>query len=92
MRNEDYRVSFPKIMASTETNSSDSVDHPNHYGGDTTYEVIKVIEAWDLGFHIGNVVKYVARAGKKDPQKELEDLNKALWYLKRYIETVEKGK
>lgn len=63
-----------------------NVDHPPHYGGDTTYEVIKVIEAWDLNFHLGNVIKYVSRAGKKDPSATIEDLQKAKWYLERYLE------
>ncbi len=65
----------------------DDVDHPDHYGGKgNLYEAIKVIEAWDLDFHLGNVVKYVERAGKKDPTKEVEDLRKARWYLDRAIE------
>ena len=64
-----------------------SVNHPEHYGGrDNAYEAIKVIEAWDLNFHLGNVVKYISRAGKKDPNKEYEDLKKASWYLQRYID------
>lgn len=66
---------------------SENVDHPQHYGGDTPYEVIKVIEAWGLGFHLGNAVKYVARAGKKDPASEGEDIDKAIWYLQRYLES-----
>ena len=46
--------------------SKDMIDHPNHYGGkDDQYEAIKVIESWDLGFHLGNVLKYINRAGKK---------------------------
>lgn len=61
------------------------VVHPPHYGGDTTYEAIKVIEAWGLGFCLGNAVKYISRAGKKDPAKEIEDLEKAQWYLTREI-------
>jgi len=70
---------------------SESVFHPKHYGGETSvYEAIKVIEAWDLGFNLGNVVKYIARLGKKDPNKKVEDLEKALWYLKREIERYEK--
>lgn len=70
---------------------SEQVFHPKHYGGeDSVYEAIKVIEAWDLGFNLGNVVKYIARLGKKDPNKKSEDLNKALWYLKREIERYEK--
>lgn len=44
----------------------ESVDHPAHYGGaDNPYEAIKVIEAWELNFCLGNTVKYIARAGKK---------------------------
>ena len=62
------------------------VNHPAHYGGkDNPYEVIKVIRAWELNFTLGNVVKYVARAGKKDPSKKLEDLHKAMWYLQEEI-------
>lgn len=71
------------------TDPSDAVDHPAHYGGDTTYEVIKVLEAWGLGFHLGNTVKYIARAGKKNPAKEIEDLKKARWYLDRKIRQLE---
>jgi hypothetical protein len=62
----------------------EAVDHPSHYGGDTVYEAIKVIEAWSLGFCLGNTVKYISRAGKKG--KKLEDLKKAAWYLNREIE------
>ncbi len=65
---------------------TETVDHPAHYGGaENPYEVIRVIEAWGLGFCLGNTVKYIARAGKKDPARELEDLQKALWYLQRHI-------
>lgn len=60
-------------------------DHPDYYGGDTTYEAIKVIEAWKLDFNLGNAVKYISRAGKKDPTKLYEDLCKARWYLDREI-------
>jgi len=67
----------------------ESVNHPEHYGGDTTYEVIKVIEEWGLGFHLGNVVKYVARAGRKGAR--VEDLEKARWYLDRYITNLSGG-
>lgn len=68
-------------------NRTNAVEHPSHYGGkDDPYEVIKVIEAWGLGFTLGNTVKYIARVGKKDPDKILEDLKKARWYLDREIE------
>ena len=72
---------------------TEQVNHPQHYGGeDNLYEAIKVIEAWDLDFHLGNTVKYISRAGKKDIDKELQDLNKALWYLQRKIENLNKSK
>jgi hypothetical protein len=65
-----------------------NINHPAHYGGaDNTYEAIKVIEAWLLGFNLGNVVKYISRAGKKG--NKLEDLKKAQWYLQREIEKLE---
>lgn len=63
------------------------VNHPDHYGGaNNPYEVIKIIEALGVSFHIGNVLKYILRAGKKN--SELEDLKKARWYLDRYIELI----
>lgn len=69
------------------------VHHPQHYGGsDNPYEVIKVCEAWglDKDAYLFNVVKYVARAGKKDEKTELEDLKKALFYLQRRIDNLQK--
>lgn len=63
---------------------SEAVDHPVHYGGaDNVYEAIRVIEAWELGFNLGNAVKYISRAGKKG--STVEDLRKAVWYLNREI-------
>lgn len=68
----------------------ENVDHPQHYGGaDNPYEAIKVIEAWDLGFCLGNTVKYISRCGKKPGQDKLQDLKKALWYLQREISKIE---
>lgn len=64
-----------------------SVDHPDHYRKDTGHEAIDVIEAWGLGFNLGNAVKYVSRAGRKGDA--LEDLRKARWYLDREIQTRE---
>lgn len=72
-------------MAKT-TEKKEQVNHPSHYGGQNNpYEAIKVIHAWDLGFDLGNTVKYISRAGKKDPNKEIEDLEKAEFYLKSRI-------
>jgi len=67
------------------------VNHPLHYGGkDNPYEAIKVIEAWGLGFCLGNTIKYISRAGKKD--NTIQELEKALWYLKREIKKLKDGK
>jgi hypothetical protein len=71
-------------------NNKEMVNHPEHYGGsENVYEAIKVIENWDLDFHLGNTVKYISRAGKKDTDKELQDLKKAQWYLERRIQNLE---
>lgn len=66
----------------------DFVDHPHHYQGNGM-ESIDVIEAFDLDFCLGNTVKYVLRAGKKD--NEIQDLKKAIWYLNRRIQQLEKA-
>lgn len=64
------------------------INHPQHYGGkDNQYEAIKVIEAWNLGFSLGNAIKYISRAGKKN--NAIEDLKKAKWYLEHEIEKLE---
>ena len=72
---------------------AEQVNHPSHYGGaDNPYEAIKVIDAWQLGFSLGNAVKYIARAGKKSGgiKATVEDLKKAVWYLNHEIERLEK--
>jgi hypothetical protein len=70
--------------------NKEMVNHPNHYGGENNiYEAIKVIDAWELGFSLGNTVKYISRAGKKNSDKELEDLKKAKWYLDHHIKNLE---
>ena len=69
---------------------TETIDHPAHYGGkDNPYEAIKVIEAWSLGFHEGNAIKYIARAGHKEGVDPVEDLKKARWYINRLIEVME---
>lgn len=62
---------------------SEAVDHPAHYQSAGGLEVIDVIEAFGLGFRLGNAIKYILRAGHKDDR--LQDLRKALWYLQREI-------
>ena len=67
---------------------NDAVNRPSHYT-DGKIEVIDFIEDKGLNFHRGNAVKYIARAGKKDPNKEVEDLRKAIWYLERECKRLE---
>ena len=72
--------------------SQNNTIRPPHYGGkDNPYEVFKVLEAWgrDNDFYLGNVIKYVARAGKKNPETFKEDLEKALVYLRRRIDSLD---
>ena len=68
---------------------NDPVNHPSHYT-DGKIEVIDFIEDKDLGFCLGNAVKYIARAGKKDPAKKVEDLRKAIWYIDRRIKELKR--
>lgn len=67
--------------------SHDAVNRPSHYAEGREFETIDVIEDWDLGYHLGNTVKYISRAGRKDDI--LQDLKKAQWYLTRKIENLE---
>ena len=67
----------------------DVVNHPSHYT-DGKIEVIEFIEDKNLNYHKGNAIKYICRAGKKDPQKEIEDLQKAIWYINREIKNIKR--
>lgn len=69
---------------------NDPVNNPSHYT-DGKIEVIDFIDDKELGFSLGNCVKYIARAGKKDPNKHIEDLEKARWYLDHEIEKLKKS-
>lgn len=66
-----------------------SINHPSHYAGGRQFEPIGVIEDWGLNFNLGNSLKYISRAGRKDPAKTVEDLKKAVWYLEREIAALE---
>ena len=100
---QESEEQYEKIMCSKEEMGTPAKDvasriiivndstRPSHYGGaGTTYEVFNVLEAWgiDKDFYLGNVIKYVARAGKKNKSKEKEDLQKALVYLQRRIDSL----
>ena len=67
---------------------ADNVNHPSHYTSGKI-EVIDFIEDKELGFHLGNAVKYISRAGRKNPDKIVEDLQKAVWYINREIGRLE---
>lgn len=74
-----------------EQKKTEMVNHPTHYGGqDNPYEVVKVAEAWglDMDAYLFNVLKYIGRSGKKEDNPPLQDLEKAVWYLNRRIETL----
>ena len=65
----------------------DSINNPSHYAEGRAHEPIAVIEDWGLNYRLGNTVKYISRAGRK--QNALEDLKKARWYLDREIDSLE---
>ena len=67
----------------------DLVNAPSHYRAGDVYETIRVIEAWKLTYNLGNYVKYISRAGRKDAL--IQDLEKARWYLDREIANHKKG-
>lgn len=85
---DDFRVKKfwnSRVWEKTvEKETIEMVDHPKHYQSKNGVEVIDVIEEFNLGFHLGNVIKYILCAGHKND--ELEDLEKAKWYLDRVIE------
>lgn len=81
---------FIEALEEMQEPEQERVNHPAHYHADTI-EAIEVIEAWSLNFNRGNCIKYLSRAGLKDPTREIEDLKKALWYLKREIERLNRS-
>lgn len=70
------------------SSNKEAVNHPNHYLANTGHEVIDVIQAWNMNFNKGNAIKYIARSGKKDPAKTIEDLEKAIFYLNYEINSL----
>lgn len=69
------------VPSQTEMNN-DTINHPAHYTVGR-YETIDGIEHFQLGYHNGNAFKYISRAGKKSKETEIQDLEKALWYIQR---------
>jgi len=66
----------------------EAVNHPDHYLGTRQYEPIDVILDWELGFCLGNALKYISRANRKNDT--IEDLKKAIWYIEKEIEQLTK--
>ncbi len=73
------------------TMEHDNVNHPSHYT-DGSIEVLDFIEDKRLNFHRGNAIKYICRAGKKSKETEIEDLQKAVFYLNREIKNLKNHK
>lgn len=85
----EVRIGLGSLAPEVKERLADPINYPAHYTFGAV-EVIDAIEAWGLNFARGAVVKYVARAGRKDPAKEIEDLRKAKWYIEREINRLEK--
>ena len=78
-----YTDETTEVHGELKCDKKEMVDHPDHYKGERKYEPIDVIEDWGLGFCDGNALKYISRLGRKDPNKTIEDIDKAIWYLNR---------
>jgi len=70
-----------------------NIEHPKHYNNGNI-EVIDFIEdqGWGEGFCLGNAIKYICRAGKKDGETAESDAKKSIWYLQRYLEEIKEDK
>ena len=82
----DIELSDYELQVSEQLNVPEMVSHPAHYNHGE-HETIDVIEDWNLGFHCGNAIKYISR--HKHKGSALRDIEKAIWYLERYLETLQ---
>jgi hypothetical protein len=85
---EEQSDFYDQLQKSVLEVTSDVVNKPSHYQFGI-YEPVKVIQDWNLSFCLGNTLKYIARAGKKDPLKKKEDLLKAKRYIELELESME---
>jgi hypothetical protein len=98
---DEYRKSLEQCLAererkavrlaceSAKKKSEEDDEDGDYYQGKGGTSAIDIIEEFELGFCVGNVIKYLIRAGRKKDNSELSDLKKALWYLERHIESLE---
>lgn len=85
----EFNISL--VESKQEEPKTEMVDHPSHYQS-SRFEVIDIIEEFNLGFNLGNVIKYILRSDKKfEGMQLLQDLKKAKWYLEREIRKIDKG-
>lgn len=92
--NKNSKLKYDSILSPEDVVAHpEMINHPAHYRGEEdTYEAIKVIEAWNLNFNLGNCLKYICRLRNKpsrelsNDEKALEDLKKAAWYMQREVE------
>ncbi len=89
MKAKNFRKPKRKYVRAATSGNGDPINHPTHYkrGG---LEAIEVIEAWDLPFALGNVVKYICRTGLKENENGVTDLEKAKCYLDRHLKVMAK--
>lgn len=86
---EEYsREEGAKILAE-KIKAGEKVNHPSHYN-QGRIEVIDFIEDQKLNFSRGSAIKYISRAGKKPGESEVDDLQKAAWYISRELERLTK--
>ena len=84
------KLNIGTIEKSPSNDDRGMINHPKHYS-DGIYEVINIIDHYKLDFSLGNAVKYILRAGVKDINKEIEDLEKAKWYIQHKIDLLNKN-
>ncbi len=85
---EHHNTEYVKLDSEEPKEESNNVNHPSHYT-DGKIEVIDYIEDKKFDYCLGNAIKYISRAGKKNKDKEIEDLQKAVWYINRRIKELQ---
>lgn len=85
------RAALRAEMAELEAAQPDAINHPPHYTSHPSgVECIDIVEP--MPFNVGNAIKYLWRAGLKDPANPITDLKKAVWYVQREIKRLSKGR